>query len=327
MKTAVITGVLGQDGSYLTEHLLSLGYRVIGISRRKSTDALSLGHLEHLKSEPNFVLLHGDITDPLFMTDVIVTNKPDEFYNLAAQSHVGHSFSNPLMTFESDASAVVQILSLLKQHSPETRFYQASTSELFGGLECPESGYTEDSPFHPRSPYGVAKLAAHWATINFREAYGMYTCAGILFNHESPRRGLDFVTRKITNAAVNIKLGRQEKLTLGNVNAWRDWGHAKDYVKAMHLMLQQEKPQEFVIATGVATSVYDLIELSFGLAGLDFCDYVTHSDSVLQRPSEVDFLKGNPTKAKEVLGWEPSYDFTSLITEMYNEDYFKKLGG
>jgi GDPmannose 4,6-dehydratase len=324
MRTAIITGALGQDGSYLTEYLLDLGYRVVGISRRKSTDALSLGHLEHLKEEPMFVLELGDITDPLFMTEVLLRYTPDEFYNLAAQSHVGHSFTNPAMTFSIVGSAVVQILSLIRQHSPETRFYQASTSELFGGLECPETGYTEDSPFHPRSPYGVAKLAAHWATINFREAYGMYACAGILFNHESPRRGLDFVTRKITHAAANIKLGKQEHLIMGNLSAYRDWGHAKDYVKAMHLMLQQETPQEFVIATGEANRVWDVLDLSFGLAGLNW-DMNVLWDKEFHRPSEVPFLKGNPAKAKGLLGWEPTYDFTNLITEMYNEDYFKLL--
>jgi GDPmannose 4,6-dehydratase len=325
MKTAIITGVLGQDGSYLTEHLLDLGYRVVGISRRKSTDALSLGHLEHLKNEPDFVLELGDITDPLFMTEKILKHKPDEFYNLAAQSHVGHSFTNPLMTFESDAHAVVQVLSLLKQHSPETRFYQASTSELFGGLNCPENGYTEDSVFHPRSPYGVAKLAAHWATINFREAYGMYACAGILFNHESPRRGLDFVTRKITNAAANIKLGRQTHITLGNLDASRDWGHAKDYVKAMRLMLQRNTPEEFVIATGQTNSIKEVLEIAFGVAGLGDYEKYLQVDERFMRPSEVPVLKGNPAKAEVLLGWEKSYDFTNLITEMYNEDYFALL--
>lgn len=325
MKTAIITGVLGQDGSYLTEHLLDLGYRVVGISRRKSTDALSLGHLEHLRWEPNFVLELGDITDPLFMTEVLLKYKPNEFYNLAAQSHVGHSFSNPLMTFESDATSVVQILSLIKQHTPETRFYQASTSELFGGLECPETGYTEESVFHPRSPYGVAKLAAHWATINFREAYGMYACAGILFNHESPRRGLDFVTRKITHMAASLKLFPNAVFSMGNIAAYRDWGHAKDYVKAMHLMLQQETPQEFVIATGEVHQVKDVLELACGLAGFDWQDRTQFDTEEFMRPSEVHFLKGNPAKAKALLGWEPTYDFTSLITEMYNEDYFSLL--
>jgi GDPmannose 4,6-dehydratase len=325
MKTAIITGALGQDGSYLTEYLLDLGYVVVGISRRKSTDALSYGFLDHIKDNPNFILELGDITDPMFMTLVINKYKPDEFYNLAAQSHVGHSFSNPSMTFQADASSVVQILDLLRQHSPETRFYQASTSELFGGLKCPDFGYTEESPFHPRSPYGVAKLAAHWATINFREAYGLYTCCGILFNHESPRRGLDFVTRKITNAVANIKLGRQTHITLGNLDAYRDWGHAKDYVKAMHLMLQRSTPREFVIATGETHSIREVLEISFGVAGLGDYEKYLQVDERFMRPSEVPVLKGNPAKAEALLGWEKSYDFTSLITEMYNEDYFSLL--
>lgn len=662
MKTAIITGVLGQDGSYLAEYLLSLDYYVVGISRRKSTDALSYGFLEHLKGHERFELVHGDITDPLFITEVICKYYPDEFYSLAAQSHVGHSFTNPAMTFQIDAASVVNILSLLQKHSPSTKFYQASTSELFGGLKCPKTGYTEDSLLHPRSPYGVAKLAAHWSTINFREAYGMYACAGLLFNHEclteqtpiiikddsginilpieevvthrkdhtkgkkysslnynnlyvwdggvwtkiktltatwndskddknliritsrggfyeatsdhlsfldneietktsdlkegdflqlkklpqtmnitsltleeaeflglmcadgsitedgkgkfinknqtlikrvedlwlkvsggsvsyyenesgykkgnkilnlnlngnsaylkylrdqlyteskyskipkrilnagddvklaflrgfnlgdgtktakksefqcftmdsqtlalglwyliestlgyrmtlhveernenqiyykininssdtkkgnhlikdsreikkitklnytgwvfdletesgtfsagigntwvhnSPRRGLDFVTRKVTHAVARIKLNLQESITMGNIDAYRDWGHSKDYVKAMHLMLQQETPKEYVIATGEAYSIKDLLEATFLLADLGDYEQYIKFDEKFMRPSEVDYLKGNPSKAKKELNWKPEYNFYKLIEEMYLED-------
>ena len=316
----MITGCLGQDGSYLSEYLISLGYYVVGVSRRSSTDALSYGFLEHLKDHERFELIHGDITDPMFLTEVICKYYPDEFYSLAAQSHVGHSFTNPAMTFQIDAASVVNILSLLQKHSPSTKFYQASTSELFGGLKCPKTGYTEESLLHPRSPYGVAKLAAHWSTINFREAYGMYACAGILFNHGGPRRGLDFVERKVTHDVARIKLNLQESITMGNIDAYRDWGHSKDYVKAMHLMLQQETPKEYVIATGEAYSIKDLLEATFLLADLgDYQQYIKF-DEKFMRPSEVDYLKGNPSKAKKELNWKPEYNFYKLIEEMYLED-------
>lgn len=319
MKTAVVTGVLGQDGSYLTEHLINLGYRVVGITRRHSSDAESYGHLKHLRNNDMFVLLHGDIVDPIFLTEVITKYKPDEWYSLAAQSHVGHSFSNPIDTFNIDANSVVTQLALLHKHSPSTRFYQASTSEMFGGIDCPLAGFDEDSPFHPRSPYGVAKVAAHWATINFREAYGMYACAGILFNHESPRRGLDFVTRKITNKVARIKLGDTDKLVIGNVDAYRDWGHAKDYVQAMHLMLQ-DKPDEYVISTGEVYQVRDLLKLTFEIAGLGNWEDHVKFDEKFMRPSEVPYLKGNSFKARKQLNWKPSYNFVTLIEEMYKLD-------
>lgn len=319
MKTAVITGVLGQDGSYLTEHLMNLGYKVVGITRRHSSDTDSYGHLKAFRNHRDFVLLHGDIADPIFLTEVITKYKPDEWYNLAAQSHVGHSFQCPLDTFNTDASSVVAQLSLLQKHSPSTRFYQASTSEMFGGLDCPLTGFDEESPFHPRSPYGVAKVAAHWATINFREAYGMYACAGILFNHESPRRGLDFVTRKVTHKVARIKLGDPNKIVMGNIDAYRDWGHAKDYVQAMHMMLQ-DKPDEYVISTGQVFQVRDLLELTFEVAGLGNWEDYVEFDPKFMRPSEVPYLKGDSSKARKQLGWKPSYNFGTLIEEMYKSD-------
>lgn len=325
MKSAIITGCLGQDGSYLSEHLLDLGYKVYGIARRKSTDANSWGFLEHLKDNKNFKLVHGDLTDSIFISNLISDIKPDKLFNLGAQSHVGYSFSNPYATFETDACAVVHMLSALQKHSPSTRFYQASTSELFGGLNCPETGYTEDSKFHPRSPYGVAKLAAHWSTINFREAYGMFACSGILFNHESPRRGLDFVTRKVTNGVARIKAGLDTHIVMGNMDAYRDWGYAKDYVKMMNLMLDADTPQEYVIATGKVYSVEQLAETAFGLAGIyNWRDYIK-TDERFMRPSEVPYLLGDPSKAKNELGWIPDTSFESLIKLMLEED-LKKYG-
>lgn len=325
MKSAIITGCLGQDGSYLSEYLLELGYKVYGVTRRKSTDAESWGFLDHLKENQNFKLVYGDITDSTFMSSIISDTKPEKMFNLGAQSHVGYSFSNPYATFEADACSVVHTLSALQKYSPATKFYQASTSELFGGLNCPEKGYTEDSKFHPRSPYGVAKLAAHWSTINFREAYGMFACSGILFNHESPRRGLDFVTRKVTNGVARIKAGLDTKIVMGNIDAYRDWGYAKDYVKMMNLMLEADAPQEYVIATGKAYSIKNLIELSFSLVGIDNWENYIEFDERFMRPSEVPYLLGDPSKAKNELGWVPETSFESLIRLMLEED-LKKYG-
>ena len=325
MKSAIITGCLGQDGSYLSEHLLSIGYKVYGVTRRKSTDADSWGFLEHLKDHKNFKLAYGDLTDSIFISNLISDIKPDKLFNLGAQSHVGYSFSNPYATFETDACAVVHMLSALQKHSPATRFYQASTSELFGGIDCPETGYTENSKFHPRSPYGVAKLAAHWSTINFREAYGMFACSGILFNHESPRRGLDFVTRKVTNGVARIKAGLDTHIVMGNMDAYRDWGYAKDYVKMMNLMLDADTPQEYVIATGKVYSIEQLAEAAFGLAGINnWRDYI-QTDERFMRPSEVPYLLGNPEKAKRELSWVPETSFYQLIELMLKED-MKKYG-
>ena len=325
MKTAIITGALGQDGAFLTEHLLDLNHKVYGVSRRKSTDADSWGFLEHLRGNPNFSLVHGDITDSIFISNLISDIKPTKLFNLGAQSHVGYSFQNPYTTFETDACAVVQILSAVQKHSPATRFYQASTSELFGGIDCPTAGYSETSPFHPRSPYGVAKLAAHWSTINFREAYGMFACAGILFNHESERRGLDFVTRKVTNGVARITAGLDTKIVMGNIDAYRDWGYAKDYVKMMNLMLEADVPQEYVIATGKTYSIKNLIRLSFSLIGIDNWEDYVEFDERFMRPSEVPYLLGDPTKAEKELGWVPETSFESLIKIMLDSD-LKRYG-
>lgn len=325
MKTAIITGALGQDGSFLTEHLLDLNHKVYGVSRRKSTDADSWGFLEHLKGNPNFSLVHGDITDSIFISNLISDIKPTKFFNLGAQSHVGYSFQNPYTTFETDACAVVHMLSAIQKHSTATRFYQASTSELFGGIDCPSTGYSEISPFHPRSPYGVAKLAAHWATINFREAYGMFSCAGILFNHESERRGLDFVTRKVTNGVARIKAGLDTKIVMGNIDAYRDWGYAKDYVKMMNLMLEADVPQEYVIATGKTYSIKNLIEPAFSLVGIDNWEDYVEFDERFMRPSEVPYLLGDPTKAEKELGWVPETSFEGLIKIMLDSD-LKRYG-
>lgn len=325
MKTAIITGCLGQDGAFLTEHLLNLDHKVYGVSRRKSTDADSWGFLEHLRGNPNFKLVQGDITDSTFMSNIISDIKPTKLFNLGAQSHVGYSFQNPYATFETDACAVVHMLSAIQRHSPETRFYQASTSELFGGIHCPTAGYSEVSPFHPRSPYGVAKLAAHWATINFREAYGMFSCAGILFNHESERRGLDFVTRKVTNGVARIKAGLDTKIVMGNIDAYRDWGYAKDYVKMMNLMLEADAPEEFVIATGRAFSIRDLIELTFSLAEIKDWESYIEFDEKFMRPSEVPYLLGSPCKAASKLKWKPETSFQQLIKIMLEAD-LKRYG-
>jgi len=320
MKTAIVTGCLGQDGSYLVEYLRSLDYHVVGITRRRSSDALSYGFLSALRNDPHFELYHGDITDPVFITDLLCKYFPDEYYNLAAQSHVHHSFSNPIDTFNIDALAVVNVLSLIEKHSRNTKFYQASTSELFGGLNCPFKGYTEESPLYPRSPYGVAKLAAHWATINFKEAYGLYACAGILFNHGSPRRGLDFIERKITNTVAKIKLRKTKKIVLGNLDAYRDLGHSKDYVKAQHLMLQQDVPQNYIIATGKTYQIKDIVTLAFKVANINYPEDYIEFDERFLRPSEVPYLLGNPEKALNELSWKPDYNLETLIEEMYRND-------
>lgn len=323
-NNVVITGVQGQDGSYLAEHLLELGYNVIGITRRKSTE-ISNENLKNVLSNKNFKLIYGSITDSSFINFLIQEYKPEKYFNLAAASHVGQSFIEPNDTFATNAGSVVIALDAIKRNSPHTRFYQASTSELYGGLNCPETGYTEESPFHPRSPYGVAKLAAHWATINFREAYGMFACAGILHNHESPRRGLDFVTRKVTNGVARIKAGLDTKIVMGNMDAYRDWGYAKDYVRMMNMMLDADVPQEYVIATGKVYSIEQLAETAFGLAGIkNWKDYI-QTDEKFMRPSEVPYLLGNPEKARKELNWVPETSFYKLIELMLKED-LKRYG-
>ena len=316
----MILGVLGQDGSYLTEYLISLGYRVIGITRRHSSNADSYGHLKHLRNHNQFELLHGDVVDPVFMNTVICKYYPDELYHLAAQSHVRQSFDTPIDTFNTDAISTLYILEAIRKFSPDTKLYFAASSELFGGINCPETGYTELSPFHPRSPYAVAKLASYWTISNYREAYNLFCCSGILFNHESKRRGRDFVTKKVTNYVACRKLGETKKLVMGNIDASRDWGHSIDYIKAQHMMLQNDKPVDYVVAMGETHTIRDLLALSFNIAGLGDWEDKVEFDPKLMRPSEVPYLLGNPTKIKVELGWVPTYTFESMIEEMVKHD-------
>lgn len=338
MKKALITGVTGQDGSYLAELLLQKGYEVHGIKRRASL--FNTDRIDHLYQDPHelnrkFVLHYGDMTDSSSLTRIIQQVQPDEIYNLAAQSHVAVSFEEPEYTANSDALGALRILEAIRILGLEkkTRFYQASTSELYGLVQ--EIPQRETTPFYPRSPYAVAKLYAYWITVNYREAYGIYACNGILFNHESPVRGETFVTRKITRAIARIKLGLQECLFLGNLDAKRDWGHAKDYVEMQWLMLQQERAEDFVIATGVQYSVRDFVDAAaheIGLSitwkgeGVDEKGYDANGKCVVSvdpryfRPTEVETLLGDATKAKDKLGWVPKISFQELVTEMMRED-------
>jgi GDPmannose 4,6-dehydratase len=337
-KTAIITGVTGQDGAYLAEFLLGKGYHVHGIKRRSSL--FNTDRIDHLYQDPHvadrpFFLHHGDMTDSSSLVRVIQQVQPDEIYNLAAQSHVAVSFEEPEYTANSDALGTLRVLEAIRILGLEnkTRFYQASSSELYGKVhEVPQS---ETTPFHPRSPYAVAKLYAYWITINYREAYGMYACNGILFNHESPLRGETFVTRKITRALARIKLGLQDCLYLGNLNAQRDWGHARDYVEMQWLMLQQQEAEDFVIATGVQNSVREFVEaaareLEIGITwkgdGVDEKGYDANGNCIVSvdpryfRPAEVEALLGDATKARKQLGWQPKVTFAELVSEMVNED-------
>jgi GDPmannose 4,6-dehydratase len=337
MKKALITGITGQDGSYLAEFLLKKGYEVHGIKRR--TSLINTDRIDHLYQEPNeanrkFILHHGDLTDSTSLIRIIQDVQPDEIYNLAAQSHVAVSFEEPEYTANSDAIGALRILEAIKilKLEKKTKYYQASTSELYGDVrETPQS---EKTPFYPRSPYAVAKLYAYWITINYKEAYGIYACNGILFNHESPVRGETFVTRKITIALSRIKLGLQKKLYLGNLNAMRDWGHAKDFVEAQWLMLQQKKPEDFVIATGKQYSVRDFIneaaknldmEISWSGKGLDEVgsfngQEIIKVDPRYFRPTEVETLLGDARKAKKKLNWSPKITFEQLVKEMVDSD-------
>lgn len=316
MKNALITGITGQDGSYLAELLLKKGYKVYGVKRR--TSDLNYGNVEHLKDEIEFI--YADMTDLPSLILAVKKAMPDEVYNLAAQSFVQTSWEQPVLTGEIDAMGVTNILEAVKMIKPDARFYQASTSEMFGKVQ--EIPQKETTPFYPRSPYGVAKLYGHWITVNYRESYDMYTCSGILFNHESPRRGLEFVTRKVTNAVARIKLGLQKEIRMGNLDSKRDWGFAGDYVKAMWLMLQQERPDDFVIATGETHTIKELLEVAFGYAGLNYEDYVV-IDPRFIRPAEVELLLGDPSKAKEKLGWKLEVDFKQLIHMMVDSDLEK----
>jgi GDPmannose 4,6-dehydratase len=310
---ALITGITGQDGSYLAEFLLAKGYNVFGLVRRTST--VNFERLAHLRDE--IQLISGDLLDPSSLDYALEVSEPSEVYNLAAQSFVKTSWNQPVLTGEFTALGVTRILEAIRKANPKSRFYQASSSEMFGQVH--ESPQTEKTPFHPRSPYGVAKVYGHWITVNYRESYGMFTCSGILFNHESPRRGLEFVTRKITNAAARIKLGKQEQLALGNLDARRDWGHARDYVKAMWMMLQAEEPNDYVIATGQTHSVRQVLEIAFGHLGLDWQKHIVLDPDHL-RPAEVDFLQGDASRAHEKLGWTAETTFRDLILEMTESD-------
>jgi GDPmannose 4,6-dehydratase len=312
-KTALITGVTGQDGSYLAELLLREGYRVVGMTRRTSTDVHE--RIQHLVDDIEFV--SGDLLDQSSMTSIVARVKPDEVYNLAAQSFVPTSWDQPVLTGEFTALGVTRVLEAVRTVDPAIRFYQASSSEMFGKVQAvPQS---EETPFYPRSPYGVAKLYGHWITINYRESYDLYAVSGILFNHESCRRGKEFVTRKITDGVARIKLGLARELRLGNLDARRDWGFAGDYVRAMWLMLQQPTPDDYVVATGETRSVGEFVRVAFANVDLDWEEYVV-VDPRFYRPAEVDLLVGDPAKAKTVLGWEPEYSFDQLVETMVLAD-------
>jgi GDPmannose 4,6-dehydratase len=312
-KRALITGVTGQDGSYLAEFLLEQGYTVIGMVRRSST--VNFERIAHIQDQ--IELVAGDLLDEGSLINILRDHGPTEVYNLAAQSFVQTSFSQPVLTGETTAMGVTRLLDAIRLVDPEIRFYQASSSEMFGKvLETPQR---ETTPFYPRSPYGVAKVYGHWITVNYRESYGLHASSGILFNHESPRRGLEFVTRKVTHGVARIAHNLDEKLSLGNLDAQRDWGYAADYVRAMWLMLQQDSPADFVVSTGQTHKVRELCRLAFEAAGLDWEQHVVIDDRFL-RPAEVDLLVGEPTKAREVLGWSPEVDFPELVTMMVEAD-------
>ena len=312
-KRALITGVTGQDGSYLAEFLLDKGYDVIGMVRRSST--VNFERITHLMDHIEFV--SGDLLDQMSLVEILRAHSPDEVYNLAAQSFVQTSFAQPVLTGETTALGVTRVLDAIRIADDSMRFYQASTSEMFGKVhEVPQS---ETTPFHPRSPYGVAKVYGHWITVNYRESYDLHASSGILFNHESPRRGLEFVTRKITHGVAQIALGQATELRLGNLDAKRDWGFAGDYVEAMWRMLQQEAPDDFVICTGETHSVREFCELAFGRAGLDYEDHVVVDERFI-RPAEVDLLVGDAAKAETQLGWRPRTRFNQLVEMMVDHD-------
>jgi len=312
-KTALITGITGQDGSFLAEFLLAQGYRVVGMTRRSSTDVHE--RIEHIVDD--ITIVSGDLLDQSSMTSIVADIRPDEIYNLAAQSFVPTSWAQPVLTGEFTALGVTRVLEAIRTVDPGIRFYQASSSEMFGKVQAvPQS---ESTPFYPRSPYGVAKLYGHWITINYRESYGIFASSGILFNHESQRRGKEFVTRKISDGVARIKLGMQKELRLGNLDAQRDWGFAGDYVRAMWLMLQQERADDYVVATGRTHSVRDFVRLSFAAVDLDWEQYVI-VDPRFYRPAEVDLLVGDASKAARELGWRPEVSFEQLVEQMVLAD-------
>ncbi len=312
-KRALITGITGQDGSYLAELLLEKGYEVFGVVRRLS--APNDWRISHIRDR--ITICQGDLLDQLSIIRLLDQHQPEEFYNLAAMSFVPASWDTPLLTGEFNSQGVTRVLDAIRTVNPKVKFYQASSSEMFGKVrEIPQ---TEDTPFYPRSPYGVSKVFGHYITVNYRESYDLFAVSGILFNHESPRRGLEFVTRKVTDGVARIKLGLADSLSLGNLEAQRDWGFAGDYVNAMWLMLQQPKPDDFVIATGVSHSVRELVEIAFGRVGLDWQQYVK-TDPKFLRPAEVDHLIGNPEKARRILGWQQKIEFNQLVEMMVDAD-------
>jgi GDPmannose 4,6-dehydratase len=313
MPTALITGITGQDGSYLAEFLLAKGYRVVGVVRRSSTTPYE--RIAHLVDR--IELVSADLLDQTSLTEAVHDCQPDEIYNLGAQSFVQASWFQPVLTGEFTALGVTRILEAMKKAAPKARFYQASSSEMFGKVH--ETPQREATPFYPRSPYGVAKVYGHWITVNYRESFGLYAVSGILFNHESPRRGTEFVTRKVSDAVARIKLGQQKELRLGNLDARRDWGFAGDYVEAMWLMLQQKEPDDFVVATGDTRTVRELCEVAFSHAGLDYREYVKQ-DPKFFRPAEVDLLVGDASKAHKQLGWKPKVTFEQLVKMMVDAD-------
>jgi GDPmannose 4,6-dehydratase len=320
-KKALVTGVTGQDGSYLAELLLGKGYEVHGVIRRSSS--FNTERIDHLYSDPHqpctrLFLHYGDLTDGMGIREILTRVQPDEVYNLGAQSHVRVSFDQPVYTVQTDAVGTIRLLEAIRDAKPDIKFYQASSSEMFGKvIETPQ---TEKTPFYPRSPYGCAKVYSYWQTVNYRESYGLFACNGILFNHESPRRGETFVTRKITRAATRIKEGLQDKLYLGNLDAKRDWGFAGDYVEAMWLMLQQDKPDDYVIATGQTHSIREFLDVTFDKVGLDWNKYV-EIDSRYFRPAEVDLLLGDSSKARKKLNWQPRVNFEELAAMMIDSDW------
>jgi GDPmannose 4,6-dehydratase len=313
MKSALITGITGQDGSYLAEFLLEKGYQVIGMVRRTST--LNFQRIKHIQNR--IELVQGDLLDEVSLMSILREHRPQEVYNLAAQSFVQTSWQQPVFTGEVTALGVTRILDAIRMVDPKMRFYQASSSEMFGKVQ--QVPQNENTPFYPRSPYGVAKVYGHWITINYRESYDLFACSGILFNHESPRRGLEFVTRKVTHGAARIKLGLADELRLGNLESRRDWGYAGDYVKAMWLMLQQDEPDNYVVGTSETHSVRELCKAAFGYLDLDWQEHVVQ-DPRFYRPAEVDLLISDPSKARRVLGWEPVVSFTELIHMMVDAD-------
>lgn len=316
MKKAFITGITGQDGSYLAELLLAKGYQVFGLTRRTSTQ--NFARIKGIVHDPNLKLISGDLVDQHSLTFALKEIQPDEIYNLAAQSFVQASWEQPVLTGEFTGLGVTRMLEAMRLAAPNAKFYQASSSEMFGKVR--ETPQTEETPFYPRSPYGVAKVYGHWITVNYRESYDLFAVSGILFNHESPRRGLEFVTRKIANGVARVKLGKQLHVELGNLEAKRDWGYAKDYVEAMWLMLQQDEPDDYVVATGETHSVKEFLQLACKAAGLSNWEEVYKHNPIYDRPAEVDLLIGDPNKAKTKLGWQPSIDFEQLVKIMVESE-------